>query len=72
MAENGTIKLNDSGDYVIFSHYGKTMIGKLFPKMPNTQITGTKAEDGSKTGAIQFVMIDEDKYSDYYWIANPA
>jgi hypothetical protein len=48
------------------------MIGKLFPKMPKEQITGKEATDGSKSGAIQFVMIDEEKYDDYYWIANPA
>lgn len=73
MADDGTINLDESGnigDYVIFSHCGKTMIGKLFPKMPKEQITGTEAADGSKSGAIQFVMIDDE--SDYYWIANPA
>ena len=63
MADDGTINLDESGnigDYVIFSHCGKTMIGKLFPKMPKEQITGTEAADGSKSGAIQFVMIDDE------------
>ena len=63
--------LNKSGEYVIFTHDGNTMIGKLFPSKPeNGDIYGEELEDGTRQGSIQFIMIT--KPDDYYWIANPA
>ena len=68
MANVTATTLTESGEIVIFSHCGNTMIGRLYANKP-ADIVGSSDEDGNATeGSIQHIM----QPADVYWIANPA